>query len=134
MHLVPESGGSRVVDPDGVCVAVSALRDETRVRRWADLLAVLGEQHRLSILVSLCRAGELCVSDLALAVGMSESAVSHALRLLRAHGLVTVRREGRLAHYRLDDDTASAVLRLVEATLPPALVHGHGERPRVVAH
>jgi DNA-binding transcriptional ArsR family regulator len=47
--------------------------------------------------------GELCVSDLAFLVGLSESAVSHQLRLLRAARLVRVRRAGRLAFYALDD-------------------------------
>lgn len=125
MHLVPDAEGSRVVDPDAVCVAVNALSDSSSVREWAELLTMLGEPNRLSILLCLHRAGELCVSDIALAIGMSESAVSHALRLLRAHDLVTVRRSGRMAHYRLDNEAALAVLRLVEATMPPPLLDGH---------
>ena len=48
-------------------------------------------------------SGELCVGDLARAVGISESAVSHQLRLLRTLRLVRVRREGRQAYYAVDD-------------------------------
>ena len=55
------------------------------------------------LLVALLEAGELCVCDLAAVTGMSESAVSHALRLLRAHRVVSVNRRGRMAFYRLDD-------------------------------
>ena len=47
--------------------------------------------------------GERCVCDLASLVGLSESAVSHQLRLLRAARLVRVRRAGRMAYYSLDD-------------------------------
>ena len=45
----------------------------------------------------------MCVCDLAAASGLTESAVSHALRLLRAHRVVSVSRRGRMAYYRLDD-------------------------------
>ena len=61
-------------------------------------------------------AGELCVCDLAAACGQSESSVSHALRLLQAHRVVAVRREGRRAFYRLDDAHVRMLLDL-------ALVH-----------
>lgn len=101
-----------------MCAAVGALADTERVQQWADLLTMLGSPHRLSILVCLRRTGEMCVSDLAFATGMTESAVSHALRLLRLHGLVAVRRQGRMAHYRLADRTAYSVLDLLQAALP----------------
>jgi DNA-binding transcriptional ArsR family regulator len=57
--------------------------------------------------------GERCVCDLAAAVTMTESAVSHQLRLLRASRLVRVRRSGRHAFYSLDDDH---VVGLLQAT------------------
>ena len=64
---------------------------------------MLGDPTRVKILDTL-GAGELCVNDLAAKVGISESAVSHQLRLLRTMRLVRVRREGRLAYYAVDDD------------------------------
>ena len=68
----------------------------------ADTFRVLGDVTRVRILDALSRA-ELCVSDIAATVGLSESAVSHQLRVLRGSRLVRARREGRLVFYALDD-------------------------------
>lgn len=68
----------------------------------ADTFRVLGDVTRVRILDALSRA-EMCVSDIAAHVGLSESAVSHQLRLLRDHRLVRPRRDGRLVYYSLDD-------------------------------
>ena len=72
------------------------------VQSLADTFRVLGDPTRVRILDAL-RGGELCVNDLAARIGLSESAVSHQLRLLRTMRLVRVRREGRLAFYAVDD-------------------------------
>lgn len=72
------------------------------VQSVADTFRVLGDPTRVRILDSL-GGGEMCVNDLASRVGISESAVSHQLRLLRTMRLVRVRREGRLAFYAVDD-------------------------------
>ena len=64
---------------------------------------MLSDPGRLRLLMSLLEAGELCVCDLAASSGLTESAVSHALRLLRAHRVVSVSRRGRMTYYRLDD-------------------------------
>lgn len=72
------------------------------VQSLADTFRVLGDPTRVRILDAL-RDGELCVNDLATRIGMSESAVSHQLRLLRTMRLVRVRRDGRLAFYAVDD-------------------------------
>jgi DNA-binding transcriptional ArsR family regulator len=68
----------------------------------ADTFKVLGDPTRVRILDALSRS-ELCVQDIAKAVGQSESAVSHQLRLLRGTRLVRARRDGRLVFYSLDD-------------------------------
>ena len=68
----------------------------------ADVFKLLGDLTRVRILDALT-PGERCVCDIAAVVGLSESAVSHQLRLLRAARLVRVRRSGRLAFYSLDD-------------------------------
>jgi ArsR family transcriptional regulator, lead/cadmium/zinc/bismuth-responsive transcriptional repressor len=68
----------------------------------ADVFKLLGDPTRVRMLDALTH-GERCVCDLAELVGLSESAVSHQLRLLRAARLVRVRRAGRLAYYSLDD-------------------------------
>ena len=68
----------------------------------AETFKVLGDVTRVRILDALSRA-ELCVGDLAELLGLSESAVSHQLRLLRGMRLVRPRRDGRLIFYSLDD-------------------------------
>jgi DNA-binding transcriptional ArsR family regulator len=68
----------------------------------AETFKVLGDTTRVRILDALSRA-ELCVCDLARLVGLSESAVSHQLRLLRGTRLVRARRDGRQMFYTLDD-------------------------------
>ena len=68
----------------------------------ADVFKLLGDPTRVRILDALIH-GERCVSDLTTVVGLTESAVSHQLRLLRAARLVRVRRAGRMAFYALDD-------------------------------
>ena len=78
----------------------------------ADLFRLLGDPGRVRILFALLAAGELRVSDLAARVGMAETSVSHALRLLRTAGIVRNRRAGRNVHYALDDDHVRLLLSL----------------------
>ena len=76
----------------------------------ADLFDVLSDPSRLRILMCLQDQGEVCVSDLADGSGITESAVSHALRLLRAYGIVETRREGRRIFYGLVDEHVKVLL------------------------
>jgi len=75
---------------------------DASVSALAETFKVLGDTTRVRILDALSRA-ELCVHELAERVGISESAVSHQLRLLRGMRLVRPRRDGRLVYYALDD-------------------------------
>lgn len=72
------------------------------VEALADTFRILGDPTRVRILDALS-TGERCVCDIAAAVGLSESAVSHQLRLLRGMRLVRPRREGRQVYYAVDD-------------------------------
>ncbi len=72
------------------------------VQSVADVFKLLGDPTRVRLVDALVH-GERCVCDLAQLVGMSESAVSHQLRLLRQARLVRARRSGRMAYYSLDD-------------------------------
>jgi ArsR family transcriptional regulator, lead/cadmium/zinc/bismuth-responsive transcriptional repressor len=72
------------------------------VEALAETFRVLGDPTRVRILDALS-SGELCVCDIASLAGISESAVSHQLRLLRGMRLVRPRRSGRLVFYALDD-------------------------------
>ena len=93
----------RVIDAAKVEAARDALADDATVTNTADVFGLLADPTRLRLLLCLLEGGEMCVCDLAAATGQSESNVSHALRLLRAHRVVLVRRAGRMAHYRLAD-------------------------------
>ena len=128
MHQVPTSRrGERIVDPEQVCDALAVLADRPAVQRSAALLGALGDPSRLSLLLALHHAGDLCVSDLAFAVGMTDSAVSHALRLLRAHGMVTAHRAGRMVHYRVAGDLTARLLDVVSAEAVGDIeLHGRG--------
>ena len=75
---------------------------ERSVAALAETFKVLGDPTRVRILDALSRS-ELCVHDIARLLGLSESAVSHQLRLLRGMRVVRARREGRLVFYALDD-------------------------------
>jgi ArsR family transcriptional regulator, lead/cadmium/zinc/bismuth-responsive transcriptional repressor len=72
------------------------------VHAVADVFKLLGDPTRVRMVDALSH-GERCVCDLAALVGLSESATSHQLRLLRGARLVRVRRVGRQAFYSLDD-------------------------------
>jgi ArsR family transcriptional regulator len=80
----------------------SHLLHEAAAAELAATFAVLGDPTRVR-LVDALSYGELCVSDLSAAVGLSESAVSHQLRLLRSLRIVRARRAGRQVYYQLDD-------------------------------
>ncbi len=97
------------VHPEGVWRARAALPGAEAASDLAALFGALGDPTRVRLLAALA-AGPLCVCDLAAALGMTQSAVSHQLRLLRALGLVRARREGKLVWYALDDDHVRALL------------------------
>ncbi|MEV5611211.1 metalloregulator ArsR/SmtB family transcription factor [Streptomyces sp. NPDC052225] len=104
MHLVPaERADHRTIDGHRVCDAVEAIGDVARVREWAERFSLLADPHRLALLLALRRVGPLAVSDLAVASGMNGAAVSQALRLLRAAGVVAGEKTGRVVRYRLVD-------------------------------
>ena len=90
-----------------------ALMSPSTVEILAETFRVLGDPTRVRILDVLA-AGELCVCDIASLVHMSESAVSHQLRLLRHMRLVRARRAGRQAFYSVDDHHILELLRLAD--------------------
>ena len=90
------------------------------VRDVADTFRILGDPTRIRILDALS-GGELCVCDIASLAGISESAVSHQLRLLRSMRLVKSHRAGRLVFYALDDQHIIELLRQA---------HTHVEEPK----
>ncbi len=104
----------RLVDADRVAAVRAAMPGEDDVVDLADVFGLLADPNRLRLLVALL-SGELCVCDLAAAAGISESATSHALRILRAHRVVLARRAGRMAYYCLADAHVRMLLDLALA-------------------
>lgn len=84
--------------------------DET-LQEVAELFKVFGDVTRTKILSALFEA-ELCVCDISQIVGMSVSAISHQLRILRQTKIVRSRRQGKEVYYMLDDDHISSMYRL----------------------
>ena len=112
----------RSIDPDKVASTRDRLVSEDEAAALAANFKLLGEPNRLRILYALSEAGELCVCDLAATVEVSETSVSHAMRLLRAAGIVRNRRDGRMIYYRLDD----AHVRLLLDLSREHFAHGSG--------
>lgn len=69
--------------------------------RLTSMLSLMADPTRARLLYALDVVDELCVGDLAIALSVSEDAVSYGLRVLRTAGLVTRRKEGRIVYYRL---------------------------------
>ncbi len=76
---------------------------EEKLYDLAELFKVFGDTTRIKILYALFEE-EMCVCDIAALLGMTQSAISHQLRVLKAAGLVKYRREGKIVYYSLDDD------------------------------
>lgn len=101
----------RVVDRDKVAAVHEAMPSEDDVTDLADAFGLLSDPGRLRLLVALLQ-GEMCVCDLAVASGQSESSASDALRLLWAHRVVRARRAGRMSFYSLEDAHVRVLLDL----------------------
>lgn len=78
------------------------MQTDSVVSRLAETFQVLGDPTRIKIIFALSQR-ELCVCDLAGLLGLSSSAISHQLRILRNMRLVRYRKDGRIAYYSLDD-------------------------------
>jgi len=98
------------IDPARVRALRTLLTAPDAVQALAETFSALGDPTRVRILDVLSH-GDLCVCDLAAVLGMSQSAVSHQLRLLRGMRLVRPRRDGRVVFYSLDDQHIMAIFR-----------------------
>ena len=99
------------VHEDAVAQVLSALPDDEQLYDLAELFRMFGDTTRIKILYVLFEK-ELCVCDIAKLLGISQSAVSHQLRILKDAKLVRFRRDGRIVFYALDDDHVRSVLAL----------------------
>ena len=108
--LIEEEGCRvKMVHLDRVRRAREQAPPDPELGRLAELYKAMGDPNRLRILLAL-RGGEMCVCDLAALTGVSDSAVSHALRRLKDLALVNNRRDGQMLYYSLDDEHVDQLL------------------------
>jgi DNA-binding transcriptional ArsR family regulator len=87
---------------------------ELKAEEATAMLKLLANERRLLLLCMLASAGEMTVGALAEAVGISQSALSQHLALLREHGLVSCRRDGQTMHYAIADPAAEQFLTMLK--------------------
>ncbi len=92
-----------LIHPDVVAKVKEAMAPEETLYDLAELFKVFGDSTRIKILSALFQS-EMCVGDIAAALGMTQSAISHQLRVLKQAKLVRYRKEGKVVYYALDDD------------------------------
>ena len=92
-----------LIHEDNVKKAINALPDEELIADLSDMFKIFGDQTRVKILMAL-ESGELCVCDIAAVMNMSQSAISHQLRVLKQSNIVKTRREGKVVYYSISDD------------------------------
>ena len=88
---------------------IKSLPDDEKLIRLAELYKIFGDATRIKILYSLLES-ELCVCDIAEILGMTVSAISHQLRILKQAELVKYRRDGKTVYYSLSDDHVSTII------------------------
>ena len=91
------------IDAVSARAARTAMPSDRMVRALAETFSALSDPTRVRI-ISALGGQELCVFDLARLLGLTGSAISHQLRLLRGQRLVKYRKEGKISYYSLDDD------------------------------
>ena len=82
---------------------------EVELYNLSDLFRIFADSSRIKVLYSLMD-GELCVNDIAQILNLSQSSVSHQLRILKDAKLVKFRREGKIIFYSLDDEHVQQIL------------------------
>jgi ArsR family transcriptional regulator, lead/cadmium/zinc/bismuth-responsive transcriptional repressor len=100
-----------VIHKNVVAIARRKMPTVEKLLDVADFFRILGDSTRIGILYALNDA-ELCVCDICTLLNMTQSAVSHQLRILKQARLVRYRRDGKIVYYKLDDDHISALLDL----------------------
>ena len=98
------------VHPETVEKIKEIMPDDDKLIDLAELFKVFGDSTRIKILNALS-GGELCVCDISTLVGMTSSAVSHQLKILKNAELVRFRREGKTVFYSLADGHVNTILK-----------------------
>ena len=99
------------IHEDTVREVRESMPEEDTLYDLAEFFKIFGDSTRIRILYALFES-ELCVCDIAALLGMTQSAVSHQLRILKDAKLVRFRRDGKSVFYALDDDHVRMILRV----------------------
>lgn len=92
-----------LIHEDNVKKAINELPDDELIADLSDMFKIFGDQTRMKILMAL-ESGELCVCDIAAVMNMSQSAISHQLRVLKQSNIVKTRRDGKVVYYSISDE------------------------------
>lgn len=101
----------RIIHQDRIKKAKESMLAADKIEQLAQLFKAVADPGRIKIIMAL-EQGEMCVCDLSAFLAVSESAVSHQLRILRQLRMVANRREGAVLYYRLNITIASRLLEL----------------------
>ncbi len=104
-----ERCGCLFVHEDAVSEVLGGMPDDETLYDLAELFKVFGDSTRIKILYALFEA-ELCVCDIAQLLGLTQSAVSHQLRVLKGSRLVKFRKEGKTVFYSLADSHVRKII------------------------
>ena len=96
-------------DAEKIKEVTDALPDEDTLDELEELFKIFGDSTRIKILYAL-HIKEMCVMDISLALGMSQSAISHQLRVLRQTRLIRSRRDGKNIYYSLADEHVHTII------------------------
>ena len=97
------------IHEESLKIVNETMPEETELEDLADLFKIFGDSTRIRILFVLFET-EVCVCDLAKALNMTQSAISHQLRILKQNKLVKCRREGKSVFYSLADDHVRSII------------------------
>lgn len=108
VHSGIEKCDCNIIHEDVVQKVKENMPPEENLYDLAELFKVFGDSTRIRILHALS-ASPMCVCDIAALLGMTQSAISHQLRVLKQARLVKYKKEGKIVYYSLDDDHVSQI-------------------------
>lgn len=108
-HPGEDTPKAESLHPDLITSVGEDLPDEEMLGDLAELFRIFGDSTRIKILYVLFEA-EMCVGDIGEVLGMTQSAISHQLRILKQAKLVRFRREGKTVYYSLADDHVRTII------------------------
>lgn len=103
-----ENCSCSIIHEDVVNKVKECIPQEELLYDLADLFKIFGDTTRIKILCALFQA-EMCVCDIAALLGMTQSSISHQLRVLKQARLVKYRKEGKVVYYSLDDEHVKSI-------------------------